>query len=192
MDVTTDVSDPPEVLHAGQLTLRRAVVGDADNLAYAIGDSLEHLRPWLPWATPEAATSTAQRDRLNRSTWGPDNYGYLMLADSSVIVGGCGLHRRIGPAGLEIGYWVHVAHVRRGYATAAASALTRTALAVPGVERVEVHCDQANVASAAVPARLNYRLDRIEEHPIDTPAGTGRMMIWIIDGTGVEPAQLRS
>jgi RimJ/RimL family protein N-acetyltransferase len=183
-----DVVDPPEVINAGELMLRRAVVDDADALAQAVLESLEHLRPWMPWATPEAATATAQRDRLARATWGPDDYGYLMVADSSDIVGGCGLHRRLGPRALEIGYWVHVEHLRRGHAKAAAGALTRAALAVPGVERVEIHCDQANIASSAVPARLGYRLDRLEDHPIDSPAQTGKFMIWVTDAAGMGSA----
>lgn len=45
---------------------------------------------------------------------------------------------RIGPGGLETGYWVHQAHTRRGLATAAAAALTDAALALPGIDRVEI------------------------------------------------------
>lgn len=43
------------------------------------------------------------------------------------VVGGCGLHRRVGPGGLEIGYWVHAAWTRRGIA--AAAGFTRVAAA---------------------------------------------------------------
>ena len=102
-----------------------------------------------------------------------------MTREGRDIVGNCGLHRRIGPTGLEIGYWVSAVHTRSGYATAAAGALTRTALSLPGIERVEIHCDEANVASAAVARGLGYRLERIEDHSIDSPAQTGRLMIWV-------------
>ena len=78
-----------------------------------------------------------------------------MVASGAQVVGGCGLHRRKGPACLDIGYWVHVGCTRvgctrLGYATAAAAALSRTALVVSGVERVEIRCDAGNVASARV------------------------------------------
>ena len=63
-------------------------------------------------------------------------YG-VFLADGSVV-GGCGLHRRIGPSALEIGYWVHVAHTRRGIATAAAGALTAVGF---GMARHRAHGD---------------------------------------------------
>jgi RimJ/RimL family protein N-acetyltransferase len=178
----TDVIDPPEIIDAGTLLLRRGTEDDAADLAAAVAESLDHLAPWMPWATPEAATVEAQRRRLVDGEWGPNEYPYLMTRPAGDIVGVCSFHRRIGPTGLEIGYWVSARHTRCGYATTAAGALTSTALSLPGIERVEIHCDEANVASAGVPRRLGYRLDRIEAHSIDAPAETGRFMIWVTEG----------
>jgi RimJ/RimL family protein N-acetyltransferase len=53
------------------------------------------------------------------------------------------------------------------------------ALALPGVSRAEIHCDEANTASAAIPRRLGYRLDRIEERKPEAPGESGRLMIWV-------------
>ena len=47
------------------------------------------------------------------------------------------------------------------------------------VEQVEIHCDEANGASAAVPRRLGYRLDRITDRDIQAPGERGREMIWV-------------
>ena len=63
---------------------------------------------------------------------------------------------RIGDGGLEIGYWVHPGFTGRGVATAAAAALTEAALALPGIDRVEIHHDILNLASGRVPAKLGY------------------------------------
>lgn len=169
---------PPAEITAGPLLIRRGVPDDAEALARAVEESLDHLRPWMPWATPESATASMQRTRLEGG-WTDDDHAYLIIDASGAVVGGCGLHRRIGPGALEIGYWVHVEHIRRGYATTAAAALTRAALALTGIERVEIHCDEANLASAAVPRRLGYRLDRIEDSVATAPAETGRSMIWV-------------
>ena len=65
------------------------------------------------------------------------------------VVGGSGLHRRIGPDGLEIGSWVRRDFVRRGIASSAAAWLTDLAFARPDIDRVEIHRDRANVASDA-------------------------------------------
>lgn len=171
--------DPPESLEAPPLLLRRATSDDAAALARAVSQSLDHLTPWIVWAGPEAGSVEHQRTRLAQEAWGPEDYGYLMVLDG-VVVGSCGLQRTVGPGGLEISYWVHVDHQGRGYATAATSALTRMALSLAGVDWVEIHCDQANTASAAVARRLGYRLDRIEDRPIDTSGQTGRQMIWVM------------
>src|SRR5262249_34501416 len=75
------------------------------------------------------------------------------------------------------GYWIASGKTRRGYATAAARALTPVALELSGAGRVEIHCDEANTASAAIPRRLGYRLDRIEAHEREGPGEGGRRRI---------------
>lgn len=164
--------------------LRRLTVKDADLVATAVAESFEHLRPWMPWATPQAMTRAFQRRRLAgpAGRWDPGgDYGYgLFLAGADAMVGGAGLHRRAGPRALEIGYWVHVAHLRQGVATAAARALTTVSFTVTGIERVEIHCDAANGASAAVPRKLGYRLVGHLEHAPEAPAEEGRRLLWAV------------
>ena len=98
------------------------------------------------------------------------NFAIVDDAATGEQLGGCGLHDRIGPDGREIGYWLVADATGRGIVTAAARALTELALAMDGVTRVEIHCDEANVRSAAVARRLGYRLDRIELDPSRRPA----------------------
>ena len=99
--------------------------------------------------------------------------------ETGPVLGLVGVHRRIGPGGLEIGYWVHAKYARRGLISAAARAVTDAALALPEVSRVEIHCDVTNTASAGVPRKLGYRLARVDEKDIEAPAETGRQQIWI-------------
>jgi RimJ/RimL family protein N-acetyltransferase len=178
-------SRPPERLEAGVVVLRRPRVEDAAAIADAVADSLDHLRPWMPWATDEAATVEAQQQRLVRDVlpnWAADReYEFLILTpEEREIVGGCGLHRRVGPGGIEIGYWVHTAHTNRGYASAAAKALTGVALSLDGITRVEIRCDRANVASQAIPRRLGYVLDRPERRDVEAFGETGSTMVWVL------------
>jgi RimJ/RimL family protein N-acetyltransferase len=176
---------PPEVIEAGPTLLRRLRPEDAGALAAAVGESLDHLRPWMPWATPEAADQRMQRARTAEAEemWdaGTD-YIYSVFASDGALAGSIGLHRRVGDGGIEIGYWIAVSQTGRGYATAAARALTSVAVTLPGVERVEIHCDEANAASAAIPRKLGYRLDRMEAHEPEAPGEQGRRMIWVWEG----------
>jgi RimJ/RimL family protein N-acetyltransferase len=189
---------PPERVAAGPLVLRRVQADDACAIAVAVGASLEHLRPWMPWATPEAAdlrsqlVRVAEADELWESGTGfiyvliatdggrPDGPGAVRDPDGE-FVGTIGLHRRLADQAVEIGYWIVAPRTRCGYATAAARAMTQVALAMPGARRVEIHCDEANTASAGVPRKLGYRLDRVEPHEREAPGERGRRMIWVWD-----------
>jgi RimJ/RimL family protein N-acetyltransferase len=139
----------------------------------------------MSWADDQATTAERRREFLARGeegwTTGSDFAFLLLDAGETTVLGTMGLHRRIGPRAIELGYWVHVDHVGRGIATTAAAALTEAALALPDVDRVEIHCDEANVRSAAVPRKLGYRLDRIEDDEVTAPAETGRSMVWVKD-----------
>jgi len=174
---------PPQRLDAGPVVLRRLTAEDAPAVSAAARRSLEHLRPWMPWATSEGTSVEAQTRRLlgPAGVWtSGSGYEYGIFLPDGALVGGCGLHRRIGPTALEIGYWVHVDHVRRGIASASAAALTTAAFGLRGVERVEIHCDEANTASAAVPRGLGYRLEARVDHPQEAPGEVGVRLIWVV------------
>jgi RimJ/RimL family protein N-acetyltransferase len=90
-----------------------------------------------------------------------------------------GLHDRVAPGGIEIGYWLHVAATGRGLMTRVVAHLTDLALAMDDIRWVEIRCDAANRASAAIPRRLGFTL--AAEIPSDrpqAPADTGRDLIW--------------
>jgi RimJ/RimL family protein N-acetyltransferase len=135
---------------------------DAPLLKEAIDSSLDHLRPWMPWAQHEPQT-LAEKVELLREFRGQFDLGAnsvyaIFAAGEERVLGGTGLHPRIGPDGLEIGYWVRADAVGQGYATEATAALTRVAFEVADVDRVEIRCAPANHASAAIPPKLGYEL----------------------------------
>lgn len=143
-----------------RLVIRCWTPADAPLLKVAIDESLDHLRPWMPWASEEPQSVEAKIAILRtwRSKFDSDKdyiYGIFDRAESKVL-GGTGLHTHAGPSAREIGYWIHVAHTRQGLATELAAALTRVGFEVDGVGRMEIHCDPLNVASAGVPKKLGY------------------------------------
>jgi RimJ/RimL family protein N-acetyltransferase len=101
--------------------------------------------------------------------------------ESTRLVGGAGLHPRIGAGGLEIGYWIRTDSTGAGLATETAAALTAAAFEVPGVERVEIRCDPRNLKSAAIPRHLGYTLTTTLEANTVTPQGAPRdTMVWTL------------
>jgi RimJ/RimL family protein N-acetyltransferase len=171
--------------------LRWLTVGDAPAIARAVGDSLPHLRPWMPWADEQSAEVKLQRTRLRTQPQQREReeewqYGLFDEADHSFL-GAFGLMTRRGPRTLEIGYWLHVDAGARGYATTAARALTEVGLQLDGVDRMIIVCDEANTRSAAVPQRLGYTLDHVDRRPPEAPGETGRMQMWVSDRDPVSP-----
>lgn len=146
-----------------RLELRCWQPDQAALLKACIDDNLEHLRPWMPWAhdEPTSLADKVQLLRRFRSNFDRDEdfaYGLFLRSDGRVV-GGAGLHRRQGPGGLEIGYWIDRHHLGQGLATEAARALTRVAFELHQVDRVEIRVDPANVASAGVPKKLGFQLE---------------------------------
>jgi RimJ/RimL family protein N-acetyltransferase len=110
-----------------------------------------------------------------------DNFDYGLWNDAETrLVGGAGLHPRLGLGRLEIGYWVGAGWLRRGFASSAARALTRTAFELPEIEEVHIRCDEANIASARVPRTLGFQLMRIVDDEVSAPAEVGRSMDWVL------------
>jgi ribosomal-protein-serine acetyltransferase len=88
--------------------------------------------------------------------------------------------RRIGPGGLEIGYWLHPAYTGRGLATAAVAALVGQAFALPDIDRVEIVHGAANTASGGVPRRLGFTViqRRTRVHGAVAPGEVGIEVVW--------------
>jgi RimJ/RimL family protein N-acetyltransferase len=122
--------------------------------------SVEKLREWMPWALDEP-TSLAERVELLRAFRArfdrDEDFVYgIFEGDQSAVVGGSGLHTRVGGDALEIGYWIRTDRTGAGLATEATAALTRVAFEVCGVDRVAIRVDPANVASRAIPRKLGF------------------------------------
>ena len=174
----TERPEPDEIIEHGQVTLRRYREDDLDAVHQAVTESLDHLRPWMPWAVDYSRQSTAEFLARSERDWADGTeYNYAILAGGA-MAGSCGLMADIGPGGLEIGYWVHRAYTRRGLATAASAALVEQAFRLPGVNRVEIVHDELNTASAGIPRKLGFT--EVERRPLDPRPlnGNGVGVVW--------------
>ena len=100
----------------------------AKKLDQAINDSRESLLPWMPWA--KATPTLVERTNLLRSfrsEFDTDtDYVYGVFdAEENEVIGGSGLHKRVGAHGFEIGYWINIHHQNKGYATETSASLIR-------------------------------------------------------------------
>ncbi|MEZ4358920.1 MAG: GNAT family protein [Kofleriaceae bacterium] len=174
---------PAYRIETQRLVVRCYQPPDAPLLKAAIDESLDELRPWMPWASEEpvalAKKVTLLRQFRGRFDLGEDfAYGAFDPTETDLI-GSSGLHTRAGPDAREIGYWVHTAHTGRGYATEIAAALTRVGFEIDGVFRMEIHCDPRNVRSVAVARKLGYVHEATLRERVSRADGTRQdAMIW--------------
>jgi RimJ/RimL family protein N-acetyltransferase len=148
----------------------------------AVTDSYKHLEPWMPWIKFEPQ-SVIQREELITTwneSWEQRTEFVMGIFSGDQVVGGTGLHLRGAVNTVEIGYWVHVDYIGKGIATQVAGALTETAFALwAEIDTVEIHHDQANEASAAVPRRLNFEHVETSNREPEAPSEIGVLVRWI-------------
>jgi RimJ/RimL family protein N-acetyltransferase len=159
--------DVPEHIETPRLVLRVPRAGDGAVLNRAVLESLEALRPWMPWAreAPTAAASEVfvrgaaarfiERSEFVYTVWLPEDQG-------GRLIGSTGMHhvdwtlRRF-----EIGYWLHPAHGGRGYATEAVQAMATLAFDTLQAVRVQICMDERNRRSARVAERAGFTLEGV-------------------------------
>lgn len=179
---TSEMAALPDVLEASPLNLARWSPDDVDEVLEAMRSSFAELQQWMDWAQ----TMPTREQEMKALTEGAaafdagTAFGFVFRETATgAVVGGGGVHRRVGPGAVEIGYWVRTDRHHRGYATRAAEVLTDAAFTyLTDVDRIEIHMDCANVASARVPEKLGYRLLRIEPQEQRALGHTGKGYVW--------------
>jgi len=150
----------PYRIQTERLVIRCYEPGDAPLLKEAIDSSLEHLQPWMPWALDEPQTLEQKVELIGlfRTAFAAgENFTYgIFGAGEAELLGGTGLHPRVGPGGLEIGYWARASATRQGIVTESTAALTRVGLEICEADRIEIRIEPRNRASAGVPRKLGF------------------------------------
>lgn len=174
---TVRLQPVPDELRTARLRLRRWRPSDAPLLAPILAANTDHLDPWIPRRVAEPGTVEQIVERLSFYHIGFDagrEWRYALFgAEDAGPLGEISLFPRDASGRvpfdrsdhIELGYWLRVDATGRGLATEAAAAALALALSLPRIERVTIHCDERNAASAAVPRRLGFRLATHESEP---------------------------
>ncbi len=183
--MSAKISGPAYRILTERLLLRCWNPTDAEALRQSLAGNREHLLTFMPWAQDEPEELQKKIERLRgfraRFDLGEDFvYGIFDLTGARIL-GGCGLHRRVGPGAIEIGYWIDKDHINQGLATEASAALVKVAFEIESVQRVEIHMDPLNLASAAVPRKLGFTYEGTLRQRLPSASGIMRdMMIWTL------------
>lgn len=170
--------DVPLELETARLHLRCARPDDGAALNAAVCESLEALKPWMPWAqvAPSLDESEAVCRRMQADFLARRDLALLVFERAGGrLVGGTGLHRPEWTVRrFEIGYWLRSGATGRGYATECVEALARLGFGPLTARRLEIRCDARNAPSRAVAERAGFLLEGVLRQDSLTPAGAPR------------------
>jgi len=154
----------PELILTERLELRAPALEHVAAITEAVRDSLTELKPWMPWATDAydaAGAEQSVRGAIAAFVTKAD-FRFHMFETGGRFVGSTGLHRiKWAVPRFEIGYWVRTDCAGQGYVSEAVRALSRVAFEDLGAKRVDIRCDDRNLASAAVAERCGYTLEGV-------------------------------
>lgn len=155
-----NILNPAYRIETERLVVRCYNLTDAQLLADSVAESVEHLKPWMPWAhaEPEPFEEKVKRVQRFRGLFDlQEDYIYGIFDKKETrLLGGTGLHTRLGTQQLEIGYWIHKDVINQGLVTESTAALVRVAFEIIHIHRLEIHCDPGNLASASIPRKLGF------------------------------------
>src|SRR4051812_8733294 len=153
----------PEQFETERLLIRMPQAGDGKVINDAIRESLDELRPWMPWArvVPSVAESeTFAREAALRFRNREDLALHLFRKSDGFYLGGSGLHNIAWDVPrFEIGYWIRSSAVGQGYVTEAVNGIADMAFGKLDAVRLEIRCDARNQRSAAVALRAGFALE---------------------------------
>ena len=160
--------DMPQKIETDEIILEIPQVASkelAQELLTEVKDTIELLKPWLPWATDEYSIknemSFLKKQCIARYN-NKSGYAYLIRDKKTHKFCGCiDIVRIDEDAKLgEIGYWAAKSAQGKGYMTKAVLLLEKTAFD-NGFNRMEIRNEPQNIKSVNVAKRAGYRLDGV-------------------------------
>lgn len=161
MDASSENTIPvPGPLFGDRTVVRGYTDDDAPGMFEAIRESVDHLRPWMPW-TNTYRTVEDSRDYIrqcqSRFLLRTDFPMAMFRRTDGRYLGGTGVHiRDLRVPSFEIGYWVRVSEEAKGYVSEAVRLLTTCAFDTLEAERVMIRCDARNERSRRVAEGQGY------------------------------------
>ena len=160
---TVSTSEIPPVIERNGVLLRPPQMADYAEWASLREKSRSFLVPWEPTWPHDDLTRSAFRRRLKR--YAEDQrtdqaYAFFIFqAEDNVLLGGltlANIRRGVAQAG-SLGYWLGQSFIRKGYMTAAVTALVPFTFNVLKLHRLEAACIPTNVASIRLLQKCGFK-----------------------------------
>lgn len=157
--------DVPMPILTPNLQIRPRQIGEGPEIAKAVRDSLEHLKPWMPFA--QSAPTDEQMEEHCRKSLAEfiarTNFTFSIYDRAGGnFIGSTGFHRPNWdiPA-FHTGYWIHKRFEGKGLIQESTNAVTRYAFEVFRARRLEIRCDSRNQRSLAIMKKLGFQQEGV-------------------------------
>lgn len=171
----------PKKIESSRLILRAPRHEDSYIIFDAVKMSSAELSPWMFWATPDYSFDDCRKNTEGaiKSFDAKENLRFHVFErETGDFVVSSGLHPCAGDDKIawnvpkvEIGYWCHSQKVGQGFVAETVRVLTRMAFEQLKVARVQIRCDDKNVASYRVAESCGFQLEGILKNDERTPSG---------------------
>jgi ribosomal-protein-serine acetyltransferase len=142
-----------------QADIRLIEQADANEVFSLVETNRLYLREWLTWLDGMTSVSSAQRYIASRTALAAERktFCFVIRSDGRIV----GLSHLVEidfiNKNASVGYWVGAEYRGRGLAKRATRALINHAFGELMLNRVEIRCASANLASRAIPLALGFR-----------------------------------
>ncbi|MFQ5654734.1 MAG: GNAT family N-acetyltransferase [Planctomycetota bacterium] len=167
--------------HAGRgFLLRRYSPGDGSILREATTSSYEHLRVFMPWATPRQSRDEAEalvHRFCAHYLLGKDFILGIFSRDEKTLLGGCGYHLREGALeseSAEIGMWIRASEAGHGLGTRVLVTLLGWGFSEWPWKRLSWRCDTRNAASVRIAEKAGMTREGVLRSHMLSPTGERR------------------
>lgn len=157
-----------------RLIIRMPEISDTPIIYEAILESMQELKPWMPWAKNSTLESTEESTRMAVSKFisREDLRYHFHDKKTGEFLVGSGLHRIDWDIPkFEIGFWCRTSKIGNGYVTEGVKALSEMAFKQLDAARVEIRCADKNIKSAAVAKRLGFLHEGTLRNNLKSPSG---------------------
>ncbi len=140
------------------LKINKPSIETANNIFSLVNINREHLRPWFPWEKLTKKMDDSFKHLLENEAKinNGEKVEYGIYVDNKYVGNISFFDISFKNKSGEIGYWLGSEFARQGYTTEAVKVLEKEAFLNLGINRIQIRCDERNIASVGVVKKCGY------------------------------------
>ncbi len=135
----------------------------AQNIFEVIDKNRKHLEPWFPWVKSTTTLEDSLKYLFDKEEQfkKKEKFEYGIYLNDKYL-GNIGIFSiNKDKKSAEIGYWLSAEFINNGYVTEALKLVEKEFFTRTDINRIQIRCDEINIASASVAKKCGYVFEGI-------------------------------